>query len=129
MMRVLLMDYLAHITDDLDIGRPIALEALMTDHTYVMYSAQSLGLSDDLLPVGMANACAAAKALRIDDIRDVREVFLAFRYMSWLHILLLALRRPLPTYVYRMLLQTGQNLHYTDERVLKSFSTIVSRAR
>lgn len=92
-----------------------------------------------LLPLGMEKAYEAAKALSISEIEDVQLVFEAFRYMSWLNILLNCLRRPLPVVVLKMLLTAVQSfsstpsspsttLPWIDEKLIKSLNGILTRA-
>ena len=92
-----------------------------------------------LLPLGMEKAYEAAKALSISEIEDVQLVFEAFRYMSWLNVLLNCLRRPLPVVVLKMLLTAVQSfssmpsspsttLPWIDEKLIKSLNGILTRA-
>lgn len=92
-----------------------------------------------LLPLGMEKAFEAAKALNISEIEDVQLVFEAFRYMSWLNILLNCLRRPLPVIVLKMLLASVQSfssmplspstvLPWIDEKLIKTLNGILTRA-
>lgn len=117
--------------EDLDIGRPISPHAIFPadESLSITFSAETLGMQDGLLSAGMLPAFEAAKVLRIDEIEDVREVFEAFRYMSWLNITLHCLRRPLPTYAYRLILRSAQSLSWADEKVIKAIALQLSRAR
>lgn len=120
--------------DDLEIGRPASIINLTPNSPLeVHYSPESMGLAASVLPAGMpkgmTNAYEAARALGVDEIDDVTEVFEAFRYMSWLSITLQCLRRPLPTAAYRILLEAAKPLKWVDERLMKSLTGLASRAR
>ncbi len=116
--------------DDLDIGRPVDPNKLFDPQSpnQVIYSLETLGLTSDLIPSTMGAACDAARALRIDEIDDVREVFDAFRYMSWLNITLHCLRRPLPTIAIRFLIRAARIVPWVEDKHLKALNNLLNRA-
>ena len=67
--------------------------------------------------------------LGIRELEEIEEIYNLFRTMSWINITLHCLRLPVPTAVYRLIVQAGQTLRWADDKPLKTLAGIAARAR
>ena len=65
----------------------------------------------------------------IRELEEIEEIYNLFRTMSWINITLHCLRLPVPTAVYRLIVQAGQTLRWVDDKPLKTLAGIAARAR
>ena len=104
--------------------------SLPSDSKYIDQIRVIMKLLDtSLLPPGMEQLQAEARAEGVDKIEDVALIVDAFKWMSWCNLALHVLRFPPPPKVLRKVAEAARPLKVVDEKIVKLVASTASKAR
>jgi hypothetical protein len=114
-----------------DFGRPCGRDVIPMSQSFTVEEVQEkamVHMRTNLLPNYLFDLARQGIDAGIGDIEDIVTVVEAFRWMSWCHVTMQVMRIPLTTILLRKLISAAEGLKMSDEKLLRFFRNLNTRA-